>query len=82
MNADNFCYWLQGYLELTDSKDLDANQVDIIKDHLELVFNKVTPYRHVEYPVYCDHTTAAPKNWANVIPNDAVEYSITPGATC
>jgi hypothetical protein len=43
MSPENFCYWLQGYLEIGDSKDLDSNQLDIVKDHLKLVFNKVTP---------------------------------------
>lgn len=38
----DFAYWLQGYFELTDDKELDENQVNIIKDHLGLLFNKVT----------------------------------------
>jgi len=83
MKENEFCYWLQGYFELTDSKELDSTQVDIIKDHLKLVFNKVTPNRYVEYPTCCNgNTTAAPKNWSNVVLNDTVEYSLTPGATC
>lgn len=50
MSPENFVYWLQGYLELSDSKDLDSNQLDIVKDHLKLVFNKVTPaYREKFY---------------------------------
>lgn len=44
MNAENFCYWLQGHFELTDSKNgLSAEQVEMIKSHLDLVFVKVTP---------------------------------------
>ncbi len=43
MNEREFCYWLQGLLELSDVKTLDENQVKMIKDHLQLVFNKVTP---------------------------------------
>lgn len=42
MTSDNFCYWLQGYLELTNSKTLSEGQVNMIKEHLSLVFNKVT----------------------------------------
>lgn len=42
MNERDFCYWLQGCLELSGSKALDENQVKIIKEHLALVFTKVT----------------------------------------
>lgn len=54
MTPENFCYWLQGYLEISDSKDLDSNQLDIVKDHLKLVFNKITPNRtdpYNEHPI-------------------------------
>lgn len=37
MDPINFVYWLQGYLELTNDKELDENQVEIIKNHLKLV---------------------------------------------
>ena len=42
MTAENFCYFLQGYFEL-GGENLSPQQVQIIKDHLALVFNKVTP---------------------------------------
>ena len=48
MDSKNFAYWLKGYFEISDSKKLDEKQVQIIKDHLELVFNKVTPNRNEE----------------------------------
>lgn len=42
MKAENFCYWLQGYLELTGAGDKDFEltdkQVEMIKRHLALVF--------------------------------------------
>jgi len=41
----NFVYWLKGFFEISDAKTLDEKQVQIIKDHLNLVFNKVTPNR-------------------------------------
>ena len=56
MNSVEFAYWLQGYFELRDNDEpLTAKQVQIIKDHLALVFNKVTPDREAktekeEYP--------------------------------
>jgi hypothetical protein len=45
MNEREFCYWLQGFFELNgeDLVDLSAEQVRMIKDHLNLVFKKVTP---------------------------------------
>lgn len=43
MEFRDFAYWLQGYFELTPSnKDLTVAQVDVIKEHLALCFNKVT----------------------------------------
>lgn len=46
MNPQEFCYWLQGYFELHDEEEpmsLTPSQVSVIKDHLKLVFHKVTP---------------------------------------
>jgi hypothetical protein len=43
MNEKEFCYWLKGYFEISNSKKLNEEQVKILKDHLELVFTKVTP---------------------------------------
>jgi hypothetical protein len=46
MNSNDFCYLLKGYLELAGTDDpLTTNQMKIINDHLNLVFNKVTPDR-------------------------------------
>ena len=45
MTAQEFVYWLQGYLELGNPTRLDSTQVEQIKDHLKLVFEKVTPQR-------------------------------------
>jgi hypothetical protein len=43
MDATQFAYWLQGFFEISDARNLDYKQVQIIRDHLNLVFNKVTP---------------------------------------
>ncbi len=48
MTPEQFCYWLQGFVELTNSdKDaiLDAPEWKMIKDHLKEVFHKKTPER-------------------------------------
>lgn len=42
MTSRNFTYWLQGFFELTDSDKLTEEQVRMIKEHLSLVFTKVT----------------------------------------
>ena len=39
MEADQFCYWLQGYFELTENDgDLSLEQIKTIQNHLNLVF--------------------------------------------
>jgi len=38
MEAVNFCYWLQGYFELSKTSTLTTEQVDTIKNHLNMVF--------------------------------------------
>lgn len=38
MKADQFCFWLQGLFELTETKTLNEKQVQTIKNHLKLVF--------------------------------------------
>lgn len=43
MTPEQFTYWLQGFMETADPKSIDEKQTQIIKDHLALVFNKVTP---------------------------------------
>ncbi len=42
MNEINFCYWLQGFFELTGKERLTSDQVRMIKEHLQLVFEKKT----------------------------------------
>lgn len=42
MSPDQFVYWLQGFMEMQEPVTLDARQTQMIKDHLALVFEKVT----------------------------------------
>lgn len=55
MDSLHFAYWLKGFTEITNGAQPDALQWAIIKDHLELVFNKVTPDRFGPRPepTYC-----------------------------
>lgn len=43
MDADKFVYWLQGFVELADTPTISEAQWKMIKEHLKLVFKKVTP---------------------------------------
>ena len=38
MKSENFVYWLQGFFEISKTQELDAEQVQIIKNHLNMVF--------------------------------------------
>lgn len=42
MTPEQFVYWLQGYLELTDCAQLSSRQVKCIREHLALVLKHVT----------------------------------------
>ncbi len=42
MTHTEFCYWFQGFLELSKTTALDADQLDLVKKHLDLSFTKVT----------------------------------------
>ena len=43
MDAQQFTYWLQGFAELNEAPPT-PEQWKSIRDHLALVFQKVTPY--------------------------------------
>ena len=49
MTAEQFTYWLQGFMETAEPKKLNEKQTQIIKDHLALVF-KVTPNYKLQFP--------------------------------
>lgn len=38
MNTIDFCFWLQGYFEISGNTEISKEQAQIIKDHLNLVF--------------------------------------------
>ena len=45
MTAEQFVYWLQGFMEINDPDRIGPKETQIIKDHLALVFKKETPTR-------------------------------------
>lgn len=49
MDSLNFTYWLQGFFEINNKNEgLTAEQVQIIKDHIDLVFNKIIPKYNIQ----------------------------------
>lgn len=68
MTAEQFAYWLQDYAELNEAPP-SAEQWQSIREHLALVFNKVTPQRSPGYPQWSP--TSAP-----------IDYDLLPRVTC
>lgn len=48
MTPDNFCYWLQGYIEIQRATGqpivITDREVRVIEEHLNLIFNKKVTY--------------------------------------
>ena len=42
MTPEQFCYWLQGFFELSGQTSLTDEQVEMVKKHLQTVFINVT----------------------------------------
>jgi hypothetical protein len=45
MTEKEFVIWLHGFLEISGATSLDEKQLQVIKDHLNTFFTKVTPNR-------------------------------------
>ena len=58
MTPENFAYWLNGFVELTQGQTPNPAQWKSIKEHLDLVFKKVTPPIGVEQKITLD-----PRKW-------------------
>ena len=54
MNAQEFAYWLKGFVEMNPAAMVTETQWQIMKDHLELVFKKETPLRFSAVPGITD----------------------------
>jgi len=50
MTPQEFCYWLQGYFEVSGNETLTPEQVKMVKEHLQLVFRKETVSVVVKMP--------------------------------
>lgn len=50
MTSRDFCFWAQGFFELSETKTLNEKQTEIFKAHLNLVF-----FHEID-PSYSDET--------------------------
>lgn len=50
MTAEQYAYWLNGFIELTEWKQPTPEQWKSICEHLVTVFNKVTPPVRIGQP--------------------------------
>ncbi len=66
MNSIDFCFWLQGFFEISGSSRLSEEQVIVIKNHLDLTFkHEIDPLREKQTT-----TTAEVLNQAHSPGND------------
>jgi len=54
MTAKEFCYWLQGSIELNGSKEFNKEQTKIIKRHLNMVFEHIAHLEEKDQPLISD----------------------------
>lgn len=60
MNSVDFCFWLQGCFEITETNQLTEKQVEVIKNHLNLVFkHEIDPLRESETTASADELNQA-----------------------
>lgn len=60
MTAEQFAYWLNGFIEMNPNAMVTHTQWETLKDHLKTVFHKETPNR------FGITTPPAPNlNWPN-----------------
>lgn len=54
MTPRDFVYWIQGFLEIQNPDKINAEQVQIIKEHIRLVLTKETLDFTYKFPNYTD----------------------------
>lgn len=59
MTPEQFTYWLQGYTEISGDQPT-KEQWQVIKDHLQAVFHKVTPTYLPDYDLTNSGTSKKP----------------------
>lgn len=67
MTEQEFCRWLKGFVELSEVSMISEKQWNVIKDHLNLVYTKLTP---VYSPVPMPHKEFKPWPIPKYTPKD------------
>lgn len=75
MTSRDFCFWLQGFFELSKATTLDAKQTDLVRRHLALVF------KHEIDPAMGDAQHQADLNQTHQIDNRIEEVGYGPGTS-
>ena len=75
MTAEQFVYWLQGFMEINDPETISKTETQIIKDHLKLVFDKETPDRQPREQELVDRWKEASKR---ILQREADNPQVTP----
>jgi hypothetical protein len=69
MTAEQFVYWLQGFMEINDPGYISKSETRVIKDHLALVFDKQTPAQEITTIPVPTTTPVAVPNKSPIVPN-------------
>ena len=80
MTAEQFTYWLQGFFELSGTTTLNEQQVKILKEHIALVLNKVTP--SYEVTAVASETQISPDKPAETEQQNNKWFKKTPNKYC
>ena len=60
MNSIDFCFWLQGFFEMSGSNSMTDDQVEILKNHLNLTFkHEIDPLRESQTTASEDELNSA-----------------------
>lgn len=73
MNATEFCYWLQGHFEITGVRAMTKAEAQVIRDHLQLVFKKVTPNRKKKSEKEIEYCSAVPQRKPRACSDSALD---------
>jgi hypothetical protein len=69
LGAEKFCYWLQGFFEMTKAETMTLEQVKMVKEHLHLVFtHKIVIPASAPMPSQFQQVSGSGSNTALVAP--------------
>lgn len=52
MTSENFVYWLQGYLELSNAQSISPSELNMIKEHIALVLTKIDKNTEIKSRIF------------------------------